>query len=521
MNRPARHSDDALADLMAGVLDGSLSDADEKALADQLMQSPELRQQYLAHLELHGMLRWSLLRDTRALSTRPTTAPTPTLWRLPGSRSVWYAAALLLLAVTIAAALLMTSRPPSAIHHQPSQPVALLSNTDHASWGDSTVPTALGSELSRGTLNLRSGSAQVMFSSGAVVDIIGPCTLHMVGPNEARLDHGRLAAYVPQQARGFTVNAANVSVVDLGTRFYMLAHSASLTTVGVDTGHVQLVAGDIRRTLAAGDIVAVSGESDSDRTLDVALGLANSARLLWNFDTYEATGLDIAAPAQLVRNDLLGFAPAPAGGQLADGNALRFAPEVVERQDDGAGIVACAGLLIPQAARGGSQTLLTRFFWAGYADDNPEAKMGWIINNGLRGAPGAAAGGGWLLGIRHDALSLHMTTPAGSFDSERLTLTPGRWYDVAAVFDDRGDADPANDTITLYLRPAGQQQLASHTAPRPVPAEANPSLMIGGESLGVGDKNHRKAFRGSIDYIALWDRALTESQLQSLIDARP
>jgi hypothetical protein len=43
-------------------------------------------------------------------------------------------------------------------------------------------------------------------------------------------------------------------------------------------------------------------------------------------------------------------------------------------------------------------------------------------------------------------------------------------------------------------------------------------MVIGGESLGVGASNHRKAFRGAIDYVAFWDHALTESQIKTLIE---
>jgi hypothetical protein len=425
-------------------------------------------------------------------------------------------------AVALALTLWVILPEPRTLTPEPSSPIALLSNAENATWGDSTVPTALGSELSRGTLSLRSGSAQVMFRSGAVVDIIGPCTLHMIGPNQAQLSRGRLAAYVPEQARGFTVNAANVTAVDLGTRFYMLAHSQALTTVGVQVGRVQIIAGDERRVLTGGEVVAVRGEPDSVRTLSVAMGLAHSARLVWHFDQYAAAGLDVADAPQLVRDDLLGFAPAPPGGTLADGHGLQFSPTVVERSEDANDTVACAGLLNPGAAQGGAQTMLTRFYWDGYATDRPDARMGWIVNNGMTGPSGAGAGGGggrgWLFGIRQDKLAVHMTTDAGSFDSDRLTLEPGKWYDAAIVFDDRGDNDPTNDTVTLYLRPAGERRLLSQTAPRPVPVEAGPSMVIGGESLGVGASNHRKAFRGAIDYVAFWDHALTESQIKTLIE---
>jgi hypothetical protein len=128
---------------------------------------------------------------------------------------------------------------PSAV---PAAAVAMLSDLSaDATFADAAEPMKLGGDLSRGSLDLVSGTAQVMFRSGAVVDLIGPCSLEMTGNNRGFLRRGTLTAFVSEPARGFTVEAPRgVKVVDLGTRFLMSVDSADNTELVVLEGLVQL-----------------------------------------------------------------------------------------------------------------------------------------------------------------------------------------------------------------------------------------------------------------------------------------
>jgi hypothetical protein len=120
--------------------------------------------------------------------------------------------------------------------------------------------TTLGSELSPGTLNLTTGSVQLMFRSGAVVSLQGSCEFELTGEGKGFLRRGLLHAYVPPRARGFCIAApGGVSVTDLGTEFTMRVDAAEQSSVQVFDGMVLLeTAGDsTSRTFTAGQAARV------------------------------------------------------------------------------------------------------------------------------------------------------------------------------------------------------------------------------------------------------------------------
>jgi hypothetical protein len=261
-------------------------------------------------------------------------------------------------------------------------------------------------------------------------------------------------------------------------------------------------------------------------------GLLDSAQNLWQFDFADSGSPVTAAqitdssgnPNQdadsVVSGSLLNWTTVPAtgpGGTPAvgpDQRGLQFNP-VVNTAGAPDNVTSPGFIANGDAINGQSSTVASRFFWEGYASDDSDAQMFWLINNSLSGG-----GPGYLFGVRGGKLSLHMTNTGGSFDSTLLTLTPGSWYDVAAVFDDLGDGVGANDEITLYLYKNGQ--LLSHMITHAVPsAGGSTNIIVGGESLGAGSSNQRKGFKGTVDYIAFWDTALTEADITTLVIPEP
>jgi len=88
-------------------------------------------------------------------------------------------------------------------------------------------------ELERGTLTFK-------FNCDAEVTIEGPATFGLNDDKRAHLHRGRLTAYCPPKAIGFTIGAPGVAVVDLGTRFTMLVDAFGFTDVAVLDGEVRL-----------------------------------------------------------------------------------------------------------------------------------------------------------------------------------------------------------------------------------------------------------------------------------------
>ncbi|QNN25361.1 PEP-CTERM sorting domain-containing protein [Planctomycetales bacterium ZRK34] len=253
--------------------------------------------------------------------------------------------------------------------------------------------------------------------------------------------------------------------------------------------------------------------------------ILDSAEILWQFD-YADSGSPVTTgqitdssgnghdASSVVEGSLLNWTTVPAngpGGASTVGSAargLQFNP-VVNIPGTADDVTSPGFIAAGDAINGTSSTVFARFYWDGYVSDDANAQMFWLLNNSL-----GSGGVGYLFGVRNDNLSLHMTN--GSFDSTQLKLTPGSWYDVAAVFDDKGDGDTANDEITLYLYKNGQ--LLSHTISHVVPTTGgSTNIIVGSETLGTGSVNHRKGFDGTVDYIAFWDTALSEGQISALV----
>ncbi|MEK6237620.1 MAG: FecR family protein, partial [Planctomycetales bacterium] len=79
------------------------------------------------------------------------------------------------------------------------------------------------------------------FNSGARVVLQGPAAIIVQSDMAAELQYGRLTARVPPPAQGFTVYAAAVQVIDLGTEFGLRLRASGVLDVHVFNGVVEVV----------------------------------------------------------------------------------------------------------------------------------------------------------------------------------------------------------------------------------------------------------------------------------------
>jgi len=90
--------------------------------------------------------------------------------------------------------------------------------------------------------------AQVMFKSGAVVEMTGPCPLQMIDAGRGHLRHGSVSVYVPDQATGFILDAPRgVRVIDMGTASRPLTCSAPAPRTTTSRRSVSMVTRSICR----------------------------------------------------------------------------------------------------------------------------------------------------------------------------------------------------------------------------------------------------------------------------------
>lgn len=85
-------------------------------------------------------------------------------------------------------------------------------------------------------------------------------------------------------------------------------------------------------------------------------------------------------------------------------------------------------------------------------------------------------------------------------------LLPGRWYHLAATYDSRAELLFVNGKLEAAKR-ADPERSIRHSAA---------DLLIG---AGHGPQGHDCHFRGQIDEVSLYDRALTESEIQAIYRA--
>ncbi|QNN24795.1 hypothetical protein HED60_21795 [Planctomycetales bacterium ZRK34] len=233
----------SLDDRLLALIDGG----DDAEAIQQLQTDPAARQRYLDLVALQIMLHEKLEGDAAVVT------PEQEAERLKFRALVWAGALAAMIALAVTAWFALTA---SDVNHKPvsvSHSIAMISDlSPDARFADATAMMNLGSELMAGPIHLTAGRAQVVFHSGTVVDLTGPCEFEMTGVNQASLKLGRLEAYVPPDAHGFTVQTpAGVKVVDLGTAYVLHVRQDDVSDVRVTEGRVLIQTDQEQRELAA------------------------------------------------------------------------------------------------------------------------------------------------------------------------------------------------------------------------------------------------------------------------------
>ena len=86
----------------------------------------------------------------------------------------------------------------------------------------------------------KSGLLELTYASGVRVTLEGPVDYTVSNPVSGRIAAGKLVAYVPKGAEGFTVDFGDGQVVDLGTEFGMEVGRNGKMELGVFEGEVEL-----------------------------------------------------------------------------------------------------------------------------------------------------------------------------------------------------------------------------------------------------------------------------------------
>jgi|GEM_PF-3012248 len=254
---------------------------------------------------------------------------------------------------------------------------------------------------------------------------------------------------------------------------------------------------------------------------------------LWKFDfantgvasntqIIDSTGNHTANSGSLANLSWINVpATGPYGGpsidQLARG--LAFTPKLIalDAGTNGEDSIQAAGFTSTNATVSGNATLVTRLKWDGLVEGMNDAAGPWLLNNGL------GADSGWLFGLTTTG-ALNFYNAPSAVASVSRTYTPGgsnlnvgEWYDIAMVLDDLGTAGDNTGRVTFYLvGEDGTVQTFTSTDNMLITNLSGGTLVVGSESLGTSTGNSRKTFRGEVDYLAMFDSALSEADVLNI-----
>lgn len=274
---------------MQDMLDGELSAEELAALEAELLENAEARAAFRRLAWLHSDLE--VMYAGRKAASAPGIVPLDRLMTRQRKRIVRAAFGAAAAAVLIMAAVL-------AVKSVPAAPLAGFRTTADA---DFTIihdgaPAGITSmqELKVGSgLELRTGRVEAKFRSGVRVVIDAPCGLRVLAKDRVAISHGSAWFEVPPAAKGFTVETAAFTVVDLGTAFGIDATVTGRPEVHVGRGAVEVtsrVESVKTMTLKEGEALQADGqgqlraiEFDAHRfaaTLPYAEGLVGH----WEFE---------------------------------------------------------------------------------------------------------------------------------------------------------------------------------------------------------------------------------------------
>lgn len=257
--------DRKIADAIEDYLDGQMDEQQLEAFRDLLKENADARKAFCQHNYLSHLLAFSLAGGSRVISNVPSENGSANLRPAP-SRS--FSSLAILSLAAIAATLLigigafalrwtpvapMVSQPDGAdvqttmatyeVALRPESaevPVAVLLGVDDAVWNSEGLENISGIPLRKGWLDLSSGSASIVFDSGAVVTLIGPARFRIDDSHQGYLASGSMVANVPEKAIGFKVRTSAMNLTDLGTEFGIRIGSNNETEVHVIDGLVEV-----------------------------------------------------------------------------------------------------------------------------------------------------------------------------------------------------------------------------------------------------------------------------------------
>ena len=227
--------------LTSQLCDGDISAQELDELAAMLAGNKQSIGEYLDHTSLHLAVserlresHWDSDRVGERIASTEISVPQAGPRRLAGKRMIRRLSLLLLAASLLVAAVGVVWYGPLG-----TPDTARITEAIDCDWGEQHWGTPKSAALVAGQeIKLDSGLMVLNFGDGAEVTLEAPVHFTVVAKDRGRLDFGKLTAYVPEKAHGFTVALPQANVVDLGTRFGAIVSEDGASETHVFQGKV-------------------------------------------------------------------------------------------------------------------------------------------------------------------------------------------------------------------------------------------------------------------------------------------
>lgn len=243
-------------ELLTVAAEGTLSDADAGELARTLRGDRAMCELYADYMSIHALLNWRHggvlpLEIPLAADVTPSAAPLSKIRRW----GMWAMVASLAAVATFTA--IYFSQRPAPPPAAPANSVAIVVEQEKTKFDDGES-LATDEWLEAGRHQMSEGTARIALTSGVNLALEGPVDFELKSAKRLHLSRGRVRAYVPIAARGFTITTSRgVQIVDLGTDFGVTVDAEQNVNVHVYSGSVKI---NGNTTLTAGQSQRIAGD---------------------------------------------------------------------------------------------------------------------------------------------------------------------------------------------------------------------------------------------------------------------
>lgn len=508
--------DPILEEIFNRLADNLASDEDHRRLGEALRSNSEARRAYREFMALHSALHWDYVAGAA-----PQATPAPSL--PPASpparaRTGWVSAFLagISLTMTIVAAIAVSwsmgwspTRPLTIVNDGGSEVIAaLLVDKVDAEFARDRGPA--GVRFGPGEYELQGGIVHLRFAQGADMILAGPARFRIRDAQNVQLLLGKARVIAPSTAKGFTIATRAAHFIDLGTEFGLRVDPDGASDLYVFDGQVNIA--DPR----SGKVLTEIFEGKSSRYVD---GVAAAPPQLQGseFPTPGTIGLkrweqyeqELRKSPGLIaffpfrRGDVPSLLQNAVGDDVMSHGTIVGARWVSGRwQGHGALLfdsdADCVQFEIP-----GEHMELTIAAWIKV--DRLDFELNAILNSD------GYKPGGVHFQLNRQGFPRGGVVVDGNFRDKVLgnPVQVGAWSHVASVM--------STSTRTQQIHVNGILVRERTWTPRQ--AIRPGSCRIGNWLPEGKDRIATRAFRGRMDELAIWNRALTLQEITQMVDA--